>query len=99
MNRGEQMFIHLGGNRMISINEVIAIVDATVKKTSFTSSSFFINAKHHGWVETIASDEIKSYVITDYKIYASPISSLTLKKRAHHSQMTAQHNGAKLFRK
>ena len=85
------MFIHLGGNRMISVNDVIAIVDATVKKFPFTNSPFFTHAKQHGWVETISTEEdVKSYVITDYKIYASPISSLTLKKRARHCQTYSQ---------
>jgi len=93
------MFIHLGGNRMISVNEVIAILDATVKKSSFTSSPFFTHAKQHGWIEMISAEEIKSYVITDYKIYASPISSLTLKKRAQDCQMNAQHHRNKEPRK
>lgn len=84
------MFIHLGGNRMISVNEVIAIIDATVKRFPFTNSPFFTHANQHGWVETISAEEIKSYVITDYKIYASPISSLTLKKRARLCQNISQ---------
>lgn len=86
------MFIHLGGNRMISINDVIAIVDATVKKFPFTNSSFFTHAKQHGWVEVISDEDVKSYVITDYKIYASPISSLTLKRRAHYCQNISQNS-------
>lgn len=93
------MFIHLGGNRMISVNEVIAILDATVKRSSFTSSPFFAHAQQHGWIEKISQDEIKSYVVTDYKIYASPISSLTLKKRAQASQMNAQYHRHKNQRK
>lgn len=93
------MFIHLGGNRMISVNEVIAILDATVKKSSFTSSPFFTHAKQHGWIEMISQEEVKSYVITDYKIYASPISSLTLKKRARDCQINAPSNGKQNPRK
>jgi len=93
------MFIHLGGNKMISVNEVIAILDATVKKSSFTSSPFFIHAKQHGWIEMISDEEIKSYVITDYKIYASPISSLTLKKRAQACQLNGQQLRKKNARK
>lgn len=77
------MFIHLGGNRMISVNEVIAIIDATTKqKMSFMNHPFFNSAEQDGWMEKIEGGETKSYVVTDYKIYASPISSLTLKKRA-----------------
>jgi extracellular matrix regulatory protein B len=34
----------------------------------------------------LSPDEIKSYVITTHHIYASPISSTTLKKRADLTQ-------------
>lgn len=84
---------------MISVNEVIAIIDATVRKFPFTNSPFFTHAKRRGWVETISTEEIKSYVITDYKIYASPISSLTLKKRARLCQNTPPNTYVKNSRK
>lgn len=76
------MFIHLGGNHMISVNEVIAIIDATSKEDSLMTHPFFMRAKQNGWMEKIEGGTTKSFVVTDYKIYASPISSLTLKKRA-----------------
>lgn len=77
------MFLHLGGNRMISMNEVIAIIDATGGKTPFNE---IVNTKKNRWLEKIEGGQTKSYVVTDYKIYASPISSLTLKKRAGWNQ-------------
>lgn len=83
------MFLHLGGNRMISINEVVAIIDATGGKTPFHGSSI-VSEKQSRWLEKIEGGQTKSYVVTDYKIYASPISSLTLKKRAGWNQTISE---------
>lgn len=75
------MFIHLGGSRMIRIRDVIAILDANAHLTGYIDI-----AKREGRVEQISLEEMKSYVITSDKVYASPISSMTLKKRAQESQ-------------
>jgi extracellular matrix regulatory protein B len=72
---------------MISAREVIAIIDATPKKAAFSEYPFLQHAEQDGWIEKIEDGVTKSFVITDYKIYASPISSLTLKKRAVWEQM------------
>lgn len=69
---------------MIRIREVIAILDANVAKSTTTP---FLNAgKQKKKIEHLSPDEIKSYVITTHHIYASPISSTTLKKRADQTQ-------------
>jgi hypothetical protein len=82
------VLIHLGGNRMIRIREVIAILDAGSEESA--DVLFFLErVRKEGKLERIAAEEgVKSYVITDNRVYASPISSLTLKKRAEHSQKT-----------
>jgi extracellular matrix regulatory protein B len=80
----KEVFIHLGGSRMICIREVIAILDANVAKSATPP---FLNACHQKKkIEHLSPDEIKSYVITTHHIYASPISSTTLKKRADLTQ-------------
>lgn len=84
---------------MISANEVIAIIDATSKKDSFANNPFFMSAEKDGWLETIEDGEPKSFVITDYKVYASPISSLTLKKRATLKKTMPELKNAKKRRK
>ncbi|SHE86655.1 protein of unknown function [Seinonella peptonophila] len=75
------MFIHLGGSQTIRLREIIAILEAEGQDLS-VHDSFIAAADREGWIERITEDEIKSYVVTDFKIYASPISSITLKKRA-----------------
>jgi extracellular matrix regulatory protein B len=80
------VFIHLGGSRMIRIGDVVAIVDAGGATTSGSRFSFIETAKKEGRLEKISTEEVKSYVITNVKVYGSPISSLTLMKRAEQSQ-------------
>ncbi|MFC7440175.1 extracellular matrix regulator RemB [Laceyella putida] len=80
------MFIHLGGSRMIRIREVVAILDAGAAEQAANETHFVQIAKNEGRMEHISPDEIKSYVITKDRVFASPISSTTLKKRADQSQ-------------
>lgn len=65
------MFIHLGGNQMIRLSDVVAIVDAA---GAMNSSSSIPLPKPDG--------DVKSFIITTNRIYTSPISSNTLLKRS-----------------
>lgn len=67
---------------MIHIRDVIAILDIHSANSQTGDKGFIRQAELEGKVEKIATEDIKSYVITNHKIYASPISSITLKKRA-----------------
>jgi hypothetical protein len=76
------MFIHLGGDVMIPTKEVIAIFDVRSKEKSEITAEFLDYAKKQGNVSVIDPEEPKSFIITRDKVYFSPISSITLKKRA-----------------
>ncbi|MBD1371968.1 DUF370 domain-containing protein [Hazenella sp. IB182357] len=71
---------------MLRIREIIAILDASHARKSQTKVPFIERAIERGQIENLTADEVKSYVITQNKIYTSPISSMTLKKRVHESQ-------------
>ncbi|GGE06187.1 DUF370 domain-containing protein [Marinithermofilum abyssi] len=78
------MFIHLGGNKMIRVSEVVAILDAGIRRSSAPLAPFLEDERNRARIEKVSShEEIKSYVVTEKAVYASPISSLTLMKRAH----------------
>jgi hypothetical protein len=77
------MFIHLGGEKIIRASELIAIFDLSIEKSSKISKSFIQHAHKERNVEMIGDEECKSLVVTKSKVYYSPISSTTLKKRAH----------------
>lgn len=76
------MFIHLGGDVMVPSKEVIAIFDIKMKYSSESTKEFLDVADEEGFVVVIDPNESKSFVLTTRKVYFSPISSLTLKKRA-----------------
>lgn len=78
------MFIHLGGEKIIRASELIGIFDLSIEKTSKVTKQFTFHATKDKKVEVIGEEECKSLVVTLDKIYYSPISSSTLKKRAHH---------------
>jgi extracellular matrix regulatory protein B len=76
------VFIHLGGDTVIRSKDVIAILDRQVKETSETIGEFLEFYQQEDKVEEITKDMSKSIVITNEKVYLSPISSSTLKRRA-----------------
>jgi hypothetical protein len=77
------MFIHLGGEKIIRATELIAIFDLSMEKTSKISKQFINHAEKEKKIETIGEEDSKSLVVTLNKVYYSPISSSTLKKRAN----------------
>jgi hypothetical protein len=77
------MFIHLGGEKIIRAAELIAIFDLSMEKTSKISKQFISHAEKEKKIEMIGEEDSKSLVVTVNKVYYSPISSSTLKKRAH----------------
>lgn len=77
------MFVHIGGTTVIQAKEIIAIFNIEIESTSPVTSEFLKRAKKDGNVEFIDTDETKSVVITEDRVYYSPISSLTLKRRSN----------------
>lgn len=76
------MFLHLGGDKIVPKKDIVAILDYK-KGHSAINREFIQIARDEGFVENIsAPDKEKSYVITTEKIYISPISCNTLKKRS-----------------
>ncbi|WP_026476752.1 extracellular matrix regulator RemB [Alkaliphilus transvaalensis] len=90
------MFLHLGGEVVVPLKEVIAIFDMQSTTKSKHSQYFLQICKEEGFVEEILQEEARSFVITERLeksskngkktrktiIYYSPISALTLQKRA-----------------
>ncbi|GEN34698.1 extracellular matrix regulator RemB [Aneurinibacillus danicus] len=77
------MFIHLGGEMVVRAKDVIAILDYHMKQSSKITRQFLQKAEENGRIITLGSEQTKSYVVTKDKVYCSPISSLTLKRRAN----------------
>lgn len=75
------MYIHIGEDVLVRARDIVAIID----KETVLASEY---AKEHKErreesVVNLAKSSYKSVVVTTEKIYFSPLSSGTLKKRSH----------------
>lgn len=80
------MFLHIGGDVVLPLRNIIAIMDIETTTISKDSKDFLKIAEEEGFIESISQDLPKSFIITEIdkksKIYLSPISSVTLQKRS-----------------
>ena len=81
------MFLHLGGDTVIAMKDVIAIFDLDLTTTSKITREFLHVAEEEGFVINVSEDLPKSYILTESnnesRVYISPISAATLLKRAN----------------
>jgi extracellular matrix regulatory protein B len=76
----EIVYVHVGGDVMVQMKEIIAILDYSVIDDSIEMETWLTaNDKK---VIRLSKRITKSIVITDRKIYLSPLASTTLKKRS-----------------
>ncbi len=79
------MFLHIGGDTVIAISSIIAVFDMDATTVSKDTREFLRVAEEEGFVEAVNEELPKSFIITEQdkksRIYLSPISSVTLKKR------------------
>lgn len=76
------MYLHLGGDVVVKTSEVVAILNLENISTSQSSREYLRSLEDRNGVGAFDPKETKSIIITQDKVYASPISSLTLMKRA-----------------
>jgi ribosomal protein S8 len=80
------VFLHIGGDKVILLKNIIAIMDMDITTISKDTREFLKIAEEEGFIDSISYDLPKSFIITETdkksKIYLSPISSSTLQKRA-----------------
>ncbi|GAV22100.1 extracellular matrix regulator RemB [Carboxydothermus pertinax] len=74
------MFLHLGSDVVVPGKEVIGIFDLETVPEK-VSLKLLNNISFRFPIEKIGGEPYKSLVLTNNKIYLTPISSLTLKKR------------------
>ncbi|MCZ0702209.1 hypothetical protein J2T56_000757 [Natronobacillus azotifigens] len=77
------MFIHIGGDHVIQSEDVVAIIDQQYIKSSTINDEMMENQEKNMKTFGLEEEETKSIVITKKYIYYSPLSILTLKKRAN----------------
>lgn len=79
------MFLHLGEEKSVFINDIIAIMDIERTTTSNNTREYLKKCEEKGIVDAIGTDIPKTFIValTDgqQRVYLSPISSSTLNKR------------------
>ena len=75
------MFLHLGTDVVVSLKQVIAILDLRSAGLAEPTRELMASLHQKKRVVDIANGEAKSLVLTDAGAYLSPISSLTLQRR------------------
>jgi hypothetical protein len=82
------MFLHIGGDVVVKLIDIIAILDLETTTISKNTKEFLKIAEEEGFIISISDDIPKSFVITETdkksKIFLSPISSSTLYKRTNY---------------
>ncbi|MBM7572512.1 extracellular matrix regulator RemB [Aquibacillus albus] len=76
------MFIHIGDDNVIRSEEVVSIIDFSLISSSTINEEMLFNQRKNKNVIDPQQKDTKSIVITKDYIYFSPLSVLTLKKRA-----------------
>ncbi|MFC4402321.1 extracellular matrix regulator RemB [Gracilibacillus xinjiangensis] len=76
------MFIHIGDDHVIQSEHVVAIIDYSLINSSTINDEMLQGLNDKKLTVTTDDSVTKSIVVTTDKVYYSPLSVLTLKKRA-----------------
>ncbi len=81
------MYVHLGGDVVVPIQEIVGIFDARLLLDNEDNRRFMDTARRHGRIRSeVPPGDQKAVVVTVTGVYTSAISSLTLQKRVTHVQ-------------
>ncbi|WP_028308801.1 extracellular matrix regulator RemB [Desulfitibacter alkalitolerans] len=74
------MYLHIGGRWIVSLNEIVAILN--VEKSSKSNKEFYETVTYNKkLIEVSSIRESKTCIITSDKVYLTSISANTLTKR------------------
>ena len=76
------MYIHLGENTVITDKKIIGVFDMDTSTVNKATRDYLSEAEKSGKVEYVNYDLPKSFIVTDKKIYISPINTSTINKRS-----------------
>jgi len=77
------MFLHLGENKVVFNQDLIGFFNYDLVNKSRDSSQFLELVSNGQKLEKIGEEKnVKSFIITTDKVFLSPISTMTLQKRA-----------------
>lgn len=77
------MYLHLGEDTVITEKNILGIFDMDTSTVNKATRDYLSNAEKNKKIVYVNYDLPKSFVVTDDKIYVSPLSTATLNKRAN----------------
>lgn len=82
MDKG--LFLHLGEDIVLQTKEIVAIIDSNLAEESEILKEFIdVNDKKNNIVH-ISDGTVKSIVLTENKVYFSPLTAVTLNRRSQY---------------
>lgn len=76
------MYVHIGGDVVLRVEEIVAILDARLLRASETNQQFLQQAATQGRLRGYGLAGARSVVVTTRGVYPSPVSPATLGRRA-----------------
>lgn len=84
LKRGLVMFLHIGGSRIVFLNNLIGIFKIDLAEGH--DNKVYLSTNKSDVTKVCSnSEQSKSFIVTDDNIYLSPISPLTLSRRRNSS--------------
>jgi len=80
------VYLHLGGDEIVHVNDIVAIMDMEKTTVSEITREFLRTGEEEGFIKTIIEDDMPKSFVVAYKndmqvIYLSPLSVTTLYRR------------------
>lgn len=76
------MYLHIGGDTMISSEKIIGIFDMDTSTVNKATRDYLAKAEKEKRVIYVNFDLPKSFIVTENAVYVSPLNTSTLNKRA-----------------
>lgn len=76
------MFLHLGGDTVVRTREIIGIFDMDTSTVNKATRDYLSKAEKAGRIIYVNYELPKSFVVTENKIFVSPLNASTLYKRS-----------------
>ncbi len=81
------MYLHLGEDTVITDDKIIGIFDMDTSTVNKATRDYLSKAEKDKKVIYVNYDLPKSFIVTDDKIFISPINTSTLNKRAKNNRI------------
>lgn len=76
------MYVHIGGDYTISDRYILGIFDLDQTTAGAADTIHYLNeAERAGRIEIVSPDLPRSFIVTLDRVYVSPVSAATLRKR------------------